>query len=443
MSPLSSAEFKLDAPIEPIRLTPPIWKLLQLSDDVLPASIARVSIDGPTHGHLSQLVCAFMQNRKHGTKSEDGLHGRDNHLLDIICLLSGLDPQRNTVSFSTKHLLRTDVYLALPGSPPLVHVEEKAQAGELVTARKELSDKFCALPHYDRSLRFIIGIAIAGDWVSFGKLPLLGGGFEPFGRPFDLADLEQRLLCVQAAVNVGRWARRAVDGDMVSPVAFPIGVKDSNQLREITLMSEGFVSKKYLNMDKDQRTWLHTLYTTIASGSQHGGSQVRYMEWATSCSKGGDEAPLTLSLDMRPFGVVASSRPPRSLAELQSALRCVLTCLLDLHQHRWVHLDLRWSNIVYLSPQEWFVIDAEWARPFKVPMPAELKNKDKEAKEADAQADLYLVGVMMQEHMGLVEQDLDAGRLLALLTGTGRDRVKRTASGALESQFIKKNIDLQ
>lgn len=443
-STLPSADFQLDATIEPVLLSTAHWNDTEVAAHVLPHRIAHVDAN-KYHRRLSQLVCSFVENRKHGTRSEDALHGRDDHLLDIICLVSGLQPERNTVSFSTKQQTRSDVYLALPGCPPLVHVEEKAAEGDLPKAISELSEKFCALPHYDRRLQFIVAIAIAGDFVQFGLLPLVDGGnafqyLPNHTHAFSLADVRQRLVCVQAAINVGRWARHAVEQQLVSAVPFPIGQKqtDADGRRDITLLSEGIIVKRYLKLGPQQWAWLRQLYSqpglAVAKAlSAGGGGSIRFMEWATE-TKERDGAQRWLQVKLRPFGVVASSRPPSTLAELRSALRCILTSLVDLHAAGWAHLDLRWSNIVFMAPNEWYVIDAEFARPFGSDLP-DLKVRDKEAKQADAQADCYLVGCMMKEMETKMAFDAAARDVLALLLGP-RDASRRSAQRALQMEFF-------
>ena len=204
VTPLSSAGFSLTAPIAPISITPILWNLLHLAPDVLPSSIA--SVDTPSHGHLSRHICDFLANRKHGTRSEVGLASRDDSLLDIICLLSGIEAEPNTISISTQKMTRSDVWLALPGKPPLIHVEEKAKSGHLELAQAELNKKFCPLPHYLPQLAFIIGIAIAGDLISFGKLALSGAGFEQLSPTFNLVHIEQRIRSERQFVHRSlRW----------------------------------------------------------------------------------------------------------------------------------------------------------------------------------------------------------------------------------------------
>ena len=216
------------------------------------------------------------------------------------------------------------------------------------------------------------------------------------------------------------------------PVPFPIGQKQTNPRRDITLLSEGVIKKKYKQLEEQQRDWLHKLYSCVQVGNK-----IRYLEWATEITLDRSSSS-QLSLTLRPFGVVASSRPPRTLTEFRAAIYCVLTCLTDLHAAGYAHLDIRWSNIVYMSPTEWVLIDAEFARPFKSPFPVELKKKDPEAMVADEQADCYLVGLLMIEHRRLWEQDKYAAELVSYLMAMGtREHNNRNARGAIQSPFFR------
>ena len=350
-----------------------------------------------------------MRNSRDGT-AEDGLHCRDSFLLGVIRDVAGLTSERNKVSVSTLATTRTDVYLYLPGFPPLVHVEEKALESELRTAINELTEKFCStLPHYHQELQFIVGIAIAGNHVSFGKLSLGGGGgWQPL-HTFDVNRLEQRLACIQVAVNVGRWCLHALapSSELISPVSHQLGRLLSSTRSDITLLSEGVVVKRYKTLTPEQFRWLNLFYTTIAVSGDDSVGRIRFLEWAIKCSVKSEES---LELRLRPLGVVATSRRPRDLCELRAALRCVLLCLQSLHEKEWVHLDLRWSNIVFMSPENWTVIDAEYARPFGSPLPVSVHN-DPHATVADAAADFYMLGCMMRDHERLFVDDGSARKL--------------------------------
>jgi hypothetical protein len=388
---VSSDEFHIAAPIPKILISQMICDYFGISAALFPAHL--VGISSTQHREISRYVCQFIENRKHG-ESEDGMHGRDNYLFDIICYISGMEAQRNTVAFSTKHLSRTDVYMSKSGLPPLVHVEEKARSGGMCVAQTELSNKFVALPHYDREVKFIIGIAIAGNDVMFGKLHLTGQSWEPLGS-FSLRGMLGKIECVRAAINVGRWARYILNrSSMICAVDHSLGTADTNERRSLTLLPEGIIVKKYfLKEDPSRRKKLVSLYTTIAMSDLS--NRIPYMEWAIECHE--DETKGTISLRLKPFGVVATCRWPRSLCELREALKCVFTCLSALHAVGWAHLDLRWPNVVFLAPREWYVIDAEHARPFGDPLPDTESIRKFGLATTSHVVDCYLVGRMMHD----------------------------------------------
>ena len=60
-------------------------------------------------------------------------------------------------------MLRPD---AAYGQPPIVFIEEEAEAGALKQAERELHQKLARIPQYSR-IQFVVGVAIAGDQVSF------------------------------------------------------------------------------------------------------------------------------------------------------------------------------------------------------------------------------------------------------------------------------------
>ena len=88
----------------------------------------------------------------------------------LECLCPDLDhtTTRNTTTDGSHALLRPD---ATYGQPPIVFFEEKAESGALKQAERELHQKFAAIPQYCR-LKFVIGVAIAGDKASFQAIGL-------------------------------------------------------------------------------------------------------------------------------------------------------------------------------------------------------------------------------------------------------------------------------
>jgi hypothetical protein len=428
---VSSDQFDFNASIPKIQISQTMCDFFGVSAALFPSCL--VDVSSTQNRELSIYICGFIQNRKYG-ESADGIHGRDNLLFDIICYISGMEAQRNSVAFSTKHLLRTDVYLSKSGLPPLVHVEEKARSGGMCDAQRELSNKFAALPHYDREVKFIIGIAIAGDDVMFGKLHLTGQTWEPL-QSFSLRGILGKMECIRAAINVGRWARHILNcSGMLCAVDHSLGKADVNERRSLTLLSEGIIVKKYyLKEDHLRQQRLTSLYTTIATNEMS--HRIPYMEWAIECHM--DEKKGTISLRLKPFGVVASCRWPRSLCELRHALMCVFTCLSALHAVGWAHLDLRWPNVVFLAPREWYVIDAELARPFEDPLPDTPSISKFGLKSTSPLVDCYLVGLMMHDsRCEALAKDCESFYHLRKLLSPPNNC---TAEQALESNFFKES----
>ena len=244
---VSSEELNLAAPIPKILIN-------QETFDSFSIALSRFrliffGVSSKQHRGLSISICNFIQNRKFG-ESEDGIHGRDNFLLEIICYISGMEARRNCVAFSSKNRSRTDVYLSKSGLPPLVHVEEKANSGGMRTAQIELSSKFVCLPHYDREIQFIIGIAIAGDDVIFGKLHFNPSKSWERLNSFHLREMSGTMECIRAAINVGRWARYVLNRTgMLCAVDHILGKADVNERRSLTLLSEGIIVKKYFRLE--------------------------------------------------------------------------------------------------------------------------------------------------------------------------------------------------
>ena len=239
VQPVSSEEFILQERVPLICLDKNFGRFFNVIQEQLPSDIMQIGSE--VHPELCKLVYPFLESSEYGG-SEFAFIGRNDNLLNIICRVSGLQMHRNMVSFSTKHLLRCDVYLSKTGLPPLVHVGEKADDGDLPLAIHELQSKFFPIPHYDRKILFVVGIAITSGSVCFGKLHL-DGMFEKL-HTFDLRNIFERARCIRAAINVGRWALHALTTDnLLSPVTFPVGHKNKNARRELTVLSEGCIVK--------------------------------------------------------------------------------------------------------------------------------------------------------------------------------------------------------
>ncbi len=130
-------------------------------------------------------------------------------------------------------------------------------------------------------------------------------------------------------------------------------------------------------------------------------------------------------LVMKPVGL---QRQPWTSEELKDCLVCILTALQDLHGRGYVHLDLRWPNIIFVEKGSWYIIDGEYVRKAGDPYPQNLLIRDGDV--VDFAVDLTLLSKMLGalDAWGLLTPTVEA--LVEYLTKG--ERSKRTAGGALQ-----------
>jgi hypothetical protein len=184
-SDLTSGDFSINAVIKPLCF-PDIVRATGLPSIYLDTSVVQIVSPYSAHqGDIFRAAGEFFMNSKQGP-SESGLHMRNGGLLNVISIIASLKIHRDVTSDSTISKSRVDAYLFGAGLPPVILVEEKARARDLGASVNELQRKFVAVPHYNTDLQFIIGIAIAEDFVRFTKL-FLHGGRELLDPVFDLS----------------------------------------------------------------------------------------------------------------------------------------------------------------------------------------------------------------------------------------------------------------
>ena len=356
----------------------------ELKTDVLaPNHVFRVS-DSEFHS-IDRYVSFILENDVDGT-TEDCYHGRNDHIFSIIRKLASMKRDRNAKNVSTLPDSRVDVFLFHKNFPPLVLAEEKASENDLGDAVNQLKDKFCReLPHYDPRLTWIFGIAIAGNDISFGKLHRHAKEYTEM-LSLHLENTADKLLCVQAAINVARWCNWVKQSQLVYPAYVRLWHASKRSRSFITFAPPDV---KKVMMPNHWNADTYTFYSTIARPHATGRpGLIPYFECATKVERTNG----CLHLTLQPFGVVRSPRP----SELQAAVRCILTALSALHERGWIHCDLRWDNIVWCGVDNWVIIDAEFARRIGAAMPSPaLNGQDPRVDVADAAADLYAVGKML------------------------------------------------
>jgi len=380
--PLSQSEIDGDLLRAPI---PPVWisahKTSSSADDLI-ANTEDFMLSYSCHHTIDSYICSLLENSRRGTTEDTYLyHPHTNSILDIICELSGMTSDRDCEHISANYDKRCDAYVFMKHYPAVVLIEEKTASK---TATHQLSEAFNReLPHYGR-LGWIIGITSEGDEITIGKLPLAQKDFIPMAT-FSLDHPEDRIPFVRAVINVARWCSWVRHSGFLHHVS--VGLEDDGNRRRAKLTCNPPVLIKVMYPHCWSK-YLIEFYTSIACANGSVGS-IPHMEWAINVLCRDEELQLTL----KPFGV---ARQPEK-HELRSALRCVLTALSALHHKRWVHLDVRWSNIVWCGDDNWVLIDAEFARPFGAVMPKpRLGIQDDRVSTADAAADLYCVSYLLE-----------------------------------------------
>jgi hypothetical protein len=343
-------------------------------------------------------VCSFLQNDL-TSFTEDGLHGRDDALMKIIRLIGLLSSARNTTSDSTLARHRPDGMLFHEGFPPLVIFEEKAEDGQLSEAEKDLNEKIRWLPHYDK-LNFVV-IAIAGNIVQFAQITQQRIGNE---ISFNLKRETDRLACVQAAINVGRWALWVKSSRMLYRLHLPMNMPntDNDQRRKLVIGFKG-VEKTFLNLDENDKARLLSFYEATAN--------IPYIEKLREYTKSAS-SPTILKLILTPVGVC---RQPQNEEELGNAFHCICSALMAIHKLGWAHNDIRWLNIICVK-DEWILIDCEYVSKFGTKLP-NLKVKDPQTQISSITSDLYQLGRLLDDFV-----DLDSvGNIKALRNNLTKD----------------------
>ncbi len=310
-----------------------------------------------------------------------------------------------------------DATIYEPGYPELVVVAEKAE--DEVGAESEICDKFVFVPHY-AELDRIVGIAIIGNQFKIGYIHRDPKHFEVIMNHTTEEDGNGYTL-VQAAVNIGIWFRATMARDVLYPLPFRFGVPSVNAHRHLRIHRSMF-EKMLLPHDDIDLEALSEFYKSIRS------QPIPYFEYPLNDEGKSNSVVVTnhaLFLDLKPVGL---ERQPRTSDELKDCLVCILTALQDLHGRGYVHLDLRWPNIILVAKGSWYIIDGEYVRKAGDPYPQNLHIRDGDV--VDHAVDLTLLAKMLDA--------LDNPRLLtsnvkALIEHlTKGERSRRTAREALQ-----------
>ncbi len=369
---------------------------------------------------LSNAVINLLRNRINGDlHHERAFHSRNDHFFDIIRIVAAtgttysmMDITRDPTTSSSR--TGPDATICEPGYPELVVVKEQAVDG--VGAEKELCDNFVFLSQYARLTR-IVGIAIIGNQFKIGFIHRDPKRFEVL---MDLTTGEDGngYTLVRAAVNIGLWFRATMHRGLL--LASPCGDAALTASRHLSIrMKRGLYQHEDTNLDA-----LSEFYKSIRS------QPIPYFEYPVKDEDKTDSVNLVageaLELVMKPGG---SARQPQSSDELKDCLVCILTALQHLHGRGYVHLDLRWPNVVFVTSEMWCVIGGEYVRKVGNRYPPNFLVRDV-VRTSDFACDLVLLGRMLRV---LDDRSLLTSKVKALIEYlTKGERSERSAVGALE-----------
>jgi hypothetical protein len=341
---------------------------------------------------LTTAILTFLENFKSGS-AEDSLHGRDDCLLRIIMLSSGIpmEIKRNKVSPYTSENTRVDCLLHPVGQPVLVAVEEKDADYKVREADADLLKKVKVTQAHGQ-LPFIVCIAIAGDTVEFSKMYRDSNSLND-RTSYQLYFVRNRVDCVVAAVNIGRWIKWVVASNSMLPVSHHYGISYETD-RRILCIALDTVTKTYKTLSQSEKSTLKKFYVDC--------KDAKFVEKATVKRRSGDN---NLTLELTPVGVAACRPMFTCVADVVLCVACIVTAIESVHLKNWCLLDLRWPNIIRVlrnftsGPVRWFIIDCEFATRVGENLPLTIRHliPQERGPKSSKCLDWYMLAQMLRD----------------------------------------------
>jgi hypothetical protein len=255
-------------------------------------------------------------------------------------------------SNTTEPSLRPD-FLFYVNQFLILRGEEKKKRGELNVAKNELIDKLRKWSvHTFGYLNYIFGYACAGEALTFCSI-FRTGKISDISRIYDLESVVDRFEIVICVINLARLfktvAHRIPSGSVMlyRPIhrlnGCIIEIRDDYIMKKIP-----FTLQEY----REKFDYLETIYRLLSVQSVPHVPEL--LEIKESLKKRGDIRYIELKL--RPCGLEII---PQSLQLLLFALNSVILALESIHKLGYVHRDIRWPNIIYVSDKDWRLIDFE------------------------------------------------------------------------------------
>jgi hypothetical protein len=165
---INSNNFAFDAQIPPIFVSKSHLALFGVEETKI-EPFKDFKIEAIKYHSITNDVIGLLRNQVLSCGGEASFHSRNDFLAQLIMIVGGLKyMQRDNVNASTASRTRVDALIArAPNYPPSVLIEEKSNVQLLSTAQNEIRSKFKPNENYPADA-IVFGIAIAGNWVSFG-----------------------------------------------------------------------------------------------------------------------------------------------------------------------------------------------------------------------------------------------------------------------------------
>ena len=319
-------------------------------DDVISScSALEDSVLIPELGFIRDAVHSL---QKYG-ENEDSVHILiDNLVLRIMSTIGNnarcsfrVNRNRADYSGTTVSNLLPDVLVWLPSGVLAFKGEDKATPGEIQAARDELGTKLsCFSDAYFGGVPYLICYACGGYMLEFWVINRAGRKLISISPQVDLSTIGGRSLCVRYAVNISR-VLLSLQKTYPERTMIQLGDRIKTQYSEVNILGF-FVVKKTCHFTND--VVLKELYGQIQTMQVP--SLISIEKW--KFSRG------VLTLQTSPVGFCGKS--PGNVAELKTAGRQVLSALRWLHEHGWVHRDIRPANMMFADGR-WYLMDLEWA----------------------------------------------------------------------------------
>jgi hypothetical protein len=231
--------------------------------------------------------------------------------------------------------------------------EEKKDAGGFHDAVGELTAKLKSWNAviFGR-MKYVFGYALAGESFKFYAIGPKGLTV-PISNMLDLQQRSDRFELFFLLINLARVIKTIVarfpsDSIMLyretpREDGCTIEIRDDVVVKRVCVSTE----------DWDQRfEFLQTLYDILHKNSVPCVSKCPDIR---KCTKRKRDKQF-IELFILPLGCQVL---PQSVEQLLTALKCVLRALVGLHQHKYAHQDIRWANLLYVSDNNWILIDFE------------------------------------------------------------------------------------